>query len=262
MECFLRAPYTGNTLESSSLRGRMPGECDRSLVGHKCAIKSVVGSISAASAKRPFQKPSKILLIQSSLLWLADLRVVAIGGDCGLVGVPDPSSDRAPVATGRLLANLHPGTRFSSSKHCRMSSRMPCSSQDARASRSSQKIGPQNTSSSKALRRENDQKFKAGLGPATSQGWRMDCERRPETRAIRMVGSAWRTWLTTQAADELTDMASLQSSKRTWASSRQAPIFLLHDKVLKPGKGSTCFSSENQFQVKDVTITQQGVRQS
>lgn len=69
-----------------------------------------------------------------------------------------------------------------------------------------------------------------------------------------MVGSAWRTWLTTHAATGSVKIISLRFAKRTWASSSHAPIMLLHDKALKPCEGSTCVSAEDQFEIEDVAI--------
>ena len=194
-----------------------------------------------------------------------EVAACATSGSCDFVDV-GPLHEKAPTAAGKLRRSLPPGTRLSSSKHCRTSSCMPCSSQVARASMSSQKMGPQKVSSSRARRREDDQKSNLGLRPPPppSPGWRRDRESRAATRTTLMVGSAWRTWLTTQAAtlDHQSRSRCLPSVQRTWASSSHAPILFLHDKALQPGEGSTCFSAEDQLQIEDVATPPQGKSQS
>ncbi len=48
------------------------------------------------------------------------------------------------------------------------------------------------------------------------------------------------------------------NGERTGTTASQTPIFLFHDEALQPGEGPSCFSSEDEFEIEDVAVAQEG----
>jgi len=49
---------------------------------------------------------------------------------------------------------------------------------------------------------------------------------------------------------------------RTWTACRRAPVFLVSDETLQPGKSSSGFTSESELEIGGYTGTQHGLGQS
>ena len=122
-------------------------------------------------------------------------------------------------------------------------------------------FGPQNGSSSNAVRKEDSQKSKtgSGLGSPPAAGsliFLSEAASRHAVTIIRIVGSASRTWLTTHALrwSAGADAALAQDILITWTALCGAPFLLFGDEALQPCKGSASLPTEDEFQVEYVPI--------